>query len=99
MICPACGHANPDGTLSCGRCGTRLAPPCAACGLTLTPESRFCNHCGRPVAGPASSPPPAPPPILPSAFASGRYQVRHLLGEGGKKKVYLVYDTVLDREV
>ena len=25
----------------------------------------------------------------PSSFANGRYQVRELLGEGGKKKVYL----------
>jgi len=35
----------------------------------------------------------------PSSFASGRYQVKKLLGEGGKKKVYLAQDTLLDREV
>ncbi|MCH8987314.1 MAG: protein kinase [Chloroflexi bacterium] len=35
----------------------------------------------------------------PSSFANGRYQVRKLLGEGGKKKVYLAQDTTLDREV
>ena len=68
---------------------------CLACGTVLTGESRFCNLCGTPV-------PVSPPaltrsaPVLPSTFANGRYQVTRFLGEGGKKKVYLVYDTLLD---
>ena len=41
----------------------------------------------------------APTPAQPSSFASGRYQVKRFLGEGGKKKVYLAHDTLLDREV
>jgi hypothetical protein len=35
----------------------------------------------------------------PISFASGRYEVKSLLGEGGKKKVYLAHDTTLDRDV
>ena len=35
----------------------------------------------------------------PTSFAHGRYQVKRFLGEGGKKKVYLAQDTLLDREV
>jgi serine/threonine protein kinase/tetratricopeptide (TPR) repeat protein len=35
----------------------------------------------------------------PTSFAAGRYQVNKLLGEGGKKKVYLARDTVLDRDI
>ena len=35
----------------------------------------------------------------PSSFASGRYEVRRFLGEGGKKRVYLCHDERLDREV
>ncbi len=35
----------------------------------------------------------------PSSFANNRYQVKKFLGEGGKKKVYLAQDTLLDREV
>ena len=35
----------------------------------------------------------------PMVFANGRYQVQRLLGEGGKKRVYLAHDTLLDREV
>ena len=35
----------------------------------------------------------------PTSFANGRYQVKQFLGEGGKKRVYLAHDTLLDREV
>jgi serine/threonine protein kinase len=38
-------------------------------------------------------------PTTPDAFVSGRYQVKRFLGEGGKKKVYLAHDTLLDRDV
>ena len=39
------------------------------------------------------------PAYQPTSFADGRYQVNKFLGEGGKKKVYLAHDTLLDREV
>src|SRR5206468_8541105 len=32
-------------------------------------------------------------------FANHRYEVKKLLGEGGKKRVYLAHDTKLDRDV
>ena len=35
----------------------------------------------------------------PASFANGRYEVKSLLGEGGKKKVYLAHDTTLNRDV
>src|SRR3972149_3441501 len=38
-------------------------------------------------------------PALPTSFANGRYIVKRFLGEGGKKKVYLAHDTLLDRDV
>ena len=43
-----------------------------------------------------SSATPAP---LPTSFASGRYEVKRFLGEGGKKLVYLAHDTTLDRDL
>jgi hypothetical protein len=36
---------------------------------------------------------------VPGSFADGRYVVRRFLGEGGKKRVFLAYDSLLDREV
>ncbi len=41
----------------------------------------------------------APAEQQPTSFANGRYQVKRFLGEGGKKRVYLAQDTLLDREV
>jgi len=35
----------------------------------------------------------------PTSFANDRYQISKFLGEGGKKRVYLAHDTLLDREV
>ena len=48
-----------------------------------------------------AAPPPARPPSVeqPTSFASGRYEVRRFLGEGGKKRVFLAHDTSLDRDV
>ena len=39
------------------------------------------------------------PLAFPTSFANGRYEVKRFLGEGGKKKVYLAHDTLLDRDV
>ncbi len=35
----------------------------------------------------------------PTSFVNGRYVVIRFLGEGGKKRVYLCHDTLLDRDV
>ena len=51
-----------------------------------------------PATQPAGFPTP-PGSEQPNSFANGRYQVKRFLGEGGKKKVYLAQDTLLDREV
>ena len=48
---------------------------------------------------PPEVPSPAPSERHPTSFADGRYQVQRLLGEGGKKRVYLAHDAVLDRDV
>ena len=37
--------------------------------------------------------------LQPTSFANGRYQVKQFLSEGGKKRVYLAHDTLLEREV
>ena len=43
--------------------------------------------------------PPSAPAVTPTSFANGRYQVKGLLGEGGRKRVYQAHDSVLDRDV
>ncbi|MCI0787698.1 MAG: serine/threonine protein kinase, partial [Chloroflexi bacterium] len=72
-------------------------------GLTfLATAERAMGGSVAPAGQPASAAPtvvPATPLAQPTSFANGRYQVKRLLGEGGKKRVYLAHDTTLDREV
>jgi len=100
MKCPNCGHANREGAEFCGTCGQPLRSElvCPDCGHTNPPGNSFCDKCGQALV--KEVPPPAKPTApQPTSFAEGRYQVKKLLGEGGKKKVYLARDTVLDRDV
>src|SRR5438045_2872934 len=113
MNCPSCGHLNPTQAKFCLECGARLALQCSTCGAQLPAGAKFCLECGAAVAaalhpaaapgavdgspGPIPSPPAAPPES--STFANGRYAVKRFLGEGGKKRVYLAHDTLLDRDV
>ncbi len=104
MNCPDCGQQASDSAKFCRACGCALQPVadrvCPRCGADLQPHSVFCEECGQSVAAASeqrwqlSAKPPEP-----SSFASGRYEVKRLLGEGGKKKVCLAHDTVLDRDV
>ncbi len=73
---------------------------CEGCGAELGSSARFCGSCGQ-VAGAEAlvSRTPTPSPALPASFASGRYQVKGFLGEGGRKRVYLAHDEKLDRDV
>jgi len=48
---------------------------------------------------PAKARPQAASVPPPTSFVNGRYTVKKFLGEGGKKKVYLVHDKALDRDV
>jgi len=70
---------------------------CPQCRHTNKPTAKFCEECGHTLAEAARE--TALPSAEPTSFANGRYQVRKFLGEGGKKKVYLTHDTLLDRDV
>ena len=80
--------------------------------IALDPDNidakAFLAAADRALSGPPADPSPtfgdAPshiPPVSqqPTTFSNGRYEVAKFLGEGGKKKVYLAHDTMLDREV
>jgi tetratricopeptide (TPR) repeat protein len=98
MKCPKCQAELPDNANFCGVCGQSLKAErvCPQCGQVNPQDFQFCLQCGRSLAEPVPPPPPSPGP---TSFASGRYQVKKFLGEGGKKKVYLAHDTLLDRDV
>jgi len=103
MKCPKCQTENPEKAKFCKKCGQSLQTElvCSRCHHTNPHDSEFCVECGLPLSSTSPSPPPAAaaPSPIPTAFANGRYKVKKFLGEGGKKKVYLAHDTVLDRDV
>ncbi len=107
MICPSCSHSNREGRKFCSECGIAFEIPCPRCQALNEPGEKFCGECGQPLTDSAPQPAPLPRAVEPSphvsqeptSFANGRYEVKGFLGEGGKKKVYLAQDTLLDREV
>jgi len=100
MKCPKCGYENREGAGFCGGCGQSFIAEktCPQCGHANPQGNKFCDKCGHPLGQPAPQAPPSSSPV-PTSFAGGRYQVKKFLGEGGKKKVYLAHDTLLDRDV
>jgi tetratricopeptide (TPR) repeat protein len=102
MKCPKCQTENPDNAKFCKGCGQSLQTEviCNRCQYPNTLDSKFCVQCGQPLGMAAQRSSTATPPSpIPTSFVNGRYQVKKLLGEGGKKKVYLAHDAVLDRDV
>ena len=71
---------------------------CAACQRELPRNASFCPGCGARVDGAVASPladafvPEPSSPAVPATLAGGRYTLLQLLGEGGKKRVYLGHD-------
>jgi serine/threonine protein kinase len=102
MKCPHCQTENLENAKFCKKCGQPIEAEviCQHCQHHNTPDSEFCIQCGHSLTEQARAPEPTkPPPSQPVSFANGRYQVKKFLGEGGKKKVYLAHDTLLDRDV
>ena len=99
MKCPKCQAENADSAKFCTDCGQpfQLDLVCSQCRHTNKPTAKFCEECGHVL--PELAPAAAPRSLEPTSFANGRYQVKKFLGEGGKKKVYLAHDKVLDRDV
>jgi tetratricopeptide (TPR) repeat protein len=99
MKCPECQTENADSAKFCTACGQQLQTEtvCPQCSHINRPTAKFCEECGYVLVQLARA--TAPPSPEPTSFAGGRYQVKEFLGEGGKKKVYLVRDTLLDRDV
>ncbi len=111
MLCSACDHENPTVAKFCQECGARLKCACLGCGTELPPQAKFCHECGQrtepALETPAALPELArdreasvgPSPRMPQKLSQGRYEILREIGEGSKKRVYLAYDSRLDREV
>jgi serine/threonine protein kinase len=101
MKCPNCQADNREGVKFCEYCGAVIELVCPNCGAHLPPDRQFCGECGHTLGGKTPLKPKTrkSSTIEPTSFADGRYQVRKFLGEGGKKKVFLAHDTLLDRDV
>ena len=75
---------------------------CPQCTIENPPDNKYCDECGHDLTQPAPAEPvisPRSQSKIPTSFADGRYEVKELLGEGGKKKVFRAYDTLLDRDI
>ena len=115
MHCPNCEYDSESSERFCVRCGHQFSASCPSCGREVPPDALFCGSCGtrlgdfvsnqiersladdsKSSTSPVSSPDAS---NQPASFANGRYEVRRFLGEGGKKKVYLAHDNLLDRDV
>jgi tRNA A-37 threonylcarbamoyl transferase component Bud32/tetratricopeptide (TPR) repeat protein len=109
MKCLHCQTENPEDARYCRECGRSMQQEviCPHCRYKNTLSGKFCMQCGQPLVSAETLPtqtgpqyaPSTKPALEPVAFAGGRYQVKKLLGEGGRKRVYLVHDSVLDRDV
>ncbi len=103
MKCPKCQADNPEGVKFCGECGQPFLVEltCSNCGHKNPAGVKFCHECGQPLSETATKTLSTANPTVstPTSFAHGRYQVKKMLGEGGKKKVYLAHDTLLDRDI
>jgi serine/threonine protein kinase len=106
MKCPHCRTDNLDKARFCKSCGKPLQPDvvCTHCGHRNVLPDKFCEQCGQPFVSAMTTQSTMTPHIAekkpePTSFAAGRYQVKKLLGEGGKKRVYLARDMVLDRDI
>ena len=109
MKCPHCQTENPESARYCRECGHSMQQEviCTHCRYKNTLPGKFCMQCGQPLISTQTAPTQSVPQYVsakkivpePTSFAGGRYQVKKFLGEGGKKRVYLAHDTVLDRDI
>jgi len=101
LSCRQCGAENRTTAKFCSECGSKLSQEvvCPGCGALKEGGQGFCDDCGTALAGaaPASGGSKSEPPLPPRL--GDRYDAVSLLGEGGRKRVYLAKDTRLGREV
>ena len=113
LNCPSCNNELRPTARFCDSCGSTISGTIGEdstqpAGFTVEPQPANSGSAlpGTVVGTSASTSPiggsqPAAiqSPEEPMVFSDGRYEITKFLGEGGKKKVYLAKDTLLDRDV
>ncbi len=95
-VCPGCQSANPSGARFCAYCGTSIVAATPAATRSSEPSASDGAESGYAA---VTEPVTEKAPSQRESFVSGRYRVKRFLGEGGKKIVYLVTDSMLQRDV
>jgi len=93
MKYPICQTENREGRKFCSRCGEPLQIICASSQAVNEPGEDYRGECVQPLAEQATKPSKPhsrkPSNIEPASFVNGCYQVKKLLGEGGKRRSIL----------
>ena len=96
---------SPSDPTYCQKCGQTFSVACPGCGAEEAPNVPSCASCGNLLEEPSTPNGSLPgetflnAPDLPATFSDGRYQLKRSLGEGGRKRVFLAHDNLLDRDV
>jgi len=57
MQCPKCQFENPEGTIFCGKCASKLELICPKCNFSNPPDFIFCGKCAHNLSTPSETPP------------------------------------------
>jgi eukaryotic-like serine/threonine-protein kinase len=101
MRCPRCGQHNRDDAAFCADCGASLAEnvACRGCARPIVVGQLFCDRCGERLSEIPGLEQTEASDGIATSFVHGRYRALRLLGVGAHKRVHLVHDSVLDRDV